>query len=75
MLKKGLVWHYKAYDRRPELDKVYFILLNFSFVPLFCLVREFMCFNYNGFGNVWLKYVVGERGTCKTDGFMGKSKP
>ncbi|EYU20081.1 hypothetical protein ABFS82_06G060900 [Erythranthe guttata] len=21
MLKKGLAWHYKAYDRRPELDK------------------------------------------------------
>ncbi|KAL2227366.1 UNVERIFIED_CONTAM: Staphylococcal-like nuclease CAN2 [Sesamum indicum] len=22
MLKKGLAWHYKAYDKRPELDKV-----------------------------------------------------
>ncbi|XP_073293070.1 staphylococcal-like nuclease CAN1 [Primulina huaijiensis] len=21
MLKKGLAWHYKAYDQRPELDK------------------------------------------------------
>lgn len=22
MLKKGLVWHYGAYDKRPELEKV-----------------------------------------------------
>lgn len=24
MLKKGLAWHYTAYDRRPELEKVRF---------------------------------------------------
>ncbi|KAK4385271.1 Staphylococcal-like nuclease CAN1 [Sesamum angolense] len=27
MLKKGLAWHYKAYDKRPELDKVNTLIL------------------------------------------------
>ncbi|KAG6402061.1 hypothetical protein SASPL_138932 [Salvia splendens] len=26
MIKKGIAWHYKAYDRRPELDKVIFVV-------------------------------------------------
>ncbi|KAL8539330.1 hypothetical protein ACS0TY_001087 [Phlomoides rotata] len=27
MLKKGLAWHYKAYDRRAELDKVIYLIV------------------------------------------------
>lgn len=32
MLKKGLAWHYKAYDKRPELEKVVYLYL-----CLYCL--------------------------------------
>ena len=36
MLKKGLAWHYKAYDKRAELDKVIIVLSlligSFSFI-------------------------------------------
>lgn len=29
MLKKGFAWHYTAYDKRPELSKVSYILTSF----------------------------------------------
>lgn len=38
MLKKGLAWHYTAYDKRPELEKVVVFACN----PSKCL-SDFFC--------------------------------
>lgn len=37
MLKKGLAWHYSAYDQRPEFARVSTILILLIFVHTFFL--------------------------------------
>lgn len=67
MLKKGLAWHYKAYDRRAELDKVIYLIV-FKLVVL----TQFQTLVYNG----WLiVYAVGERGSGKTGWVVGSVEP
>lgn len=85
MLKKGLAWHYKAYDQRPELDKVISLYLNYlsdcnrQFLELsrcICSGRERLEPSGLGYGHLQILrcHGSGERTGVKADNLTLRSK-